>query len=377
MNVRGTTYVPDFQLKMASNPLPLSTSFEALVDGTNGNTVLRPVRATLGHTRFTTNGAVIKHEEYSKRSINLKVDMRNGDMRDLLRLAMKGSPFMQGFINMKSSIDIPPLTSKVKQKLVLDGTFDLKHAKFLKSTIQDQIDQLSRRGQGQPKNEEIDEVISKMQGSFHLENQVMTFRSLAFEVPGAAVSIAGKYNLANDMLDFHGALKLHAKLSQTMSGWKRWVLKPVDPFFAKNGAGDFSEDQNRRRRSPPEIRAGSLRLLETGLAQHFQELALGPHIDCLGGQFASAIVNETFRNALYVKKLIHFAARIQQHWIGELLFGNERFHFGGVFIGDSKDHKAARTEALVESLQIGQLLAARRTPGGPEIHEHHFAGQRA
>ncbi len=165
--------------------------------------------------------------------------MRNGDMRDLLRLAMKGSPFMEGFINMKSSIGIPPLTSKVKQKLVLDGTFDLNNAKFLKSTIQDQIDQLSRRGQGQPKNEEIDEVISKMQGSFHLENQVMTFRSLAFEVPGAAVSIAGNYNLANDMLDFHGALKLHAKLSQTMSGWKRWVLKPVDPFFAKNGAGTF------------------------------------------------------------------------------------------------------------------------------------------
>ena len=209
------------------------------MDGTNGNTVLQPVRATLGHTHFTTSGAVIKHEEYSQRSINLKVDMPNGDMRDLLRLAMKGPPFMEGFINMKSSIDIPPLTSKVKQKLVLDGTFDLHHAKFLKSTIQDQIDQLSRRGQGQPKNEEIDEVISKMQGSFHLENQVMTFRSLAFEVPGAAVSVAGNYNLANDMLDFHGALKLDAKMSQTMTGWKRWLLKPADPFFAKNGAGTF------------------------------------------------------------------------------------------------------------------------------------------
>jgi hypothetical protein len=122
---------------------------------------------------------------------------------------------------------------------VLDGTFDLKAAKFLKSTIQDQIDQLSRRGQGQPKNEGIDEVISKMQGSFHLENQVMTFRSLAFEVPGAAVSVAGNYDMGHDTLDFHGALKLDAKLSQTMTGWKRWVLKPADPFFAKNGAGTF------------------------------------------------------------------------------------------------------------------------------------------
>jgi hypothetical protein len=239
VQVSGTTYVPDFQLKMAANPLPLSTTFQATVDGTNGNTVLQPVRATLGHTNFTTTGAVIKHEDYSQRSINLKVMMPNGDMRDLLRLAMKGPPFMEGFINMKSSIDIPPLTSKVKQKLVLDGTFDLKAAKFLKSTIQDQIDQLSRRGQGQPKNEGIDEVVSKMQGSFHLENQVMTFRSLAFEVPGAAVSVAGNYDMGHDTLDFHGALKLDAKLSQTMTGWKRWVLKPADPFFAKNGAGTF------------------------------------------------------------------------------------------------------------------------------------------
>ena len=140
---------------------------------------------------------------------------------------------------MQSSIDIPPLTSKVKQKLQLEGTFDLSNAKFLKSSIQNQIDQLSRRGQGQPKNWDIDEVVSKMEGSFQLENEIMTFRSLAFEVPGAAVSVAGNYNLADDMLDFHGALKLDAKLSQTMTGWKRWVLKPADPFFAKNGAGTF------------------------------------------------------------------------------------------------------------------------------------------
>jgi hypothetical protein len=45
--------------------------------------------------------------------------------------------------------------------------------------------------------------------------------------------------MAADMLDFHGALKLDAKLSQTMTGWKRWLLKPADPFFAKNGAGTF------------------------------------------------------------------------------------------------------------------------------------------
>jgi hypothetical protein len=239
VNVRGTAYVPNFQLKMTGHALPLSTTFEALVDGSNGNTVLQPVLATLGRTNFSTTGAVIKHEEYSKRSITLQVTMPNGDMRDLSRLAMKGPPFMEGFVNMKSSVDIPPLASAVKSKLRLDGTFDLHDAKFLQSTVQDQIDQLSRRGQGQPKNQKIDQVISSMQGSFHLDDQVMTFRSLAFEVPGADVSVAGTYDMARDMLDFHGALKLNAKLSQTMTGWKRWVLMPADPFFAKNGAGTF------------------------------------------------------------------------------------------------------------------------------------------
>jgi AsmA-like C-terminal region len=239
VKVQGKAYVPNFQLKTGGGPIALSTSFEALVDGMNGNTVLQPVRATLGHTNFTTAGTVIKNAEYSKRSINLDVTMPNGNMSDLLHLAMKGPPFMEGLMAMQSSVDLPPLNSTVKEKLVLDGTFDVHDAKFLRSTIQDQIDQLSRRGQGQPKNAAIDQVISSMQGSFHLENQLMNFRSLAFEVQGADVSVTGNYDMAADTLDFHGALKLDAKLSQTVTGWKRWLLKPADPFFAKNGAGTF------------------------------------------------------------------------------------------------------------------------------------------
>src|SRR5207244_1137274 len=109
--------------------------------------------------------------------------------------------------------------------------------KFLRSTIQDQIDGLSRRGQGQPKNEQIDEVVSSMQGRFHLENETVKFQRLSFGVPGARVDLAGLYDLDRDAVDFHGALRLNARVSQTMTGWKRWALRPIDPFFSKNGAG--------------------------------------------------------------------------------------------------------------------------------------------
>lgn len=237
VSVRGEATVPDFRLKRAGNPVPLRTTFEALVDGTNGDTILQPVKGTLGSTEFTTSGGIVKWEGDTRRTIRLDVSMPAGNLRDILTLAMRSPPFMQGRIFLKTTIDIPPLTGKVREKLLLDGQFEISRGRFLRSSIQKQIDSLSRRGQGQPQNEEIDAVVSVMGGRFKLENEVITFQSLSFAVPGAGVDLAGSYDLDQDALDFHGTLRLRATVSQTMTGWKRWALKPVDPFFSKQGSG--------------------------------------------------------------------------------------------------------------------------------------------
>jgi hypothetical protein len=239
IEARGEAKVPDFRLKRANNPVPLTTKFEVLVDGTNGNTILKPVHATLGSTRFTTSGAVIKHEGEQRRTVSLNVSMPDGAIGDLLRLTSKDPPFMDGRVLLETRIEIPPLSGKVREKLILDGQFELLEGKFLRSTIQDQIDNLSRRGQGAPTDTRIDEVVSYMTGEFRLQDEALSFRSLAFGVPGAHVQLAGGYDLANDALDLHGNLRLQSKVSGTVRGWKRWALKPVDPFFAKRGAGTF------------------------------------------------------------------------------------------------------------------------------------------
>ena len=97
--------------------MPLSTKFEALIDGTNGNTVLKPVVARLGTTSFTTSGAIIKHEGSRFRTISLDVFMPKGNMKDLIRLAMKGTPFMEGQIALKTKIEIPPSFGKGPRKV--------------------------------------------------------------------------------------------------------------------------------------------------------------------------------------------------------------------------------------------------------------------
>ena len=235
----GQASVPDFRLKKAGNPVPLVAGFEALIDGTNGNTILQPVRATLGTTAFTTSGGVIKHDRDVRRSVSLNATMPRGNLQDLLRLAVKGTPFMEGQITLQTKIDIPPLTGTTREKLKLDGRFEVRRGKFLRAAIQDKVDTLSRRGQGKPESEEIDDVVSGMKGSFTLENEIIQFRSLSFGVSGANVDLRGSYDLQHDSLDFHGTLKLQARVSETMTGWKRWVLKPLDPFFSKDNAGTF------------------------------------------------------------------------------------------------------------------------------------------
>jgi len=237
INVEGEAVVPDFHLKRSGNIRALRTAFQAQVDGTNGNTILKPVKGTLGSTSFVTSGAVIKNENEKHRTIRLEFTMPNGDLRDLLMLAMKGRPFMVGRISLNTKIVIPPLSGSVREKLQLDGTFEITDGKFLNSKIQDQIDTLSRRSQGQPKNQAIDEVVSQMGGRFTLNDEVIAFSPISFSVPGSGIDLTGSYDMGQDILDFHGTLRMEAKISQTVTGWKHWLLKPVDPFFSKQGFG--------------------------------------------------------------------------------------------------------------------------------------------
>src|SRR2546428_659559 len=65
-----------------------------------------------------------------------------------------------------------------------------------------------------------------------------TFSSLTFSVPGAAVELAGRYGIRSADLDFHGHLRMQATLSEAAGGGvKSILLKAVDPFFKKDGAG--------------------------------------------------------------------------------------------------------------------------------------------
>jgi hypothetical protein len=47
----------------------------------------------------------------------------------------------------------------------------------------------------------------------------------------------GTHSLRSKAVDLSGVVLLKAKVSQTQTGYRSWMLKPFDPLFSKNGAG--------------------------------------------------------------------------------------------------------------------------------------------
>jgi hypothetical protein len=252
--VEGETDTPDFRLASSGNPMPLHTKFQALVDGTNGNTELKPVEATILGTRFVAAGSVARQPGDPGRTISLDVTMREGRVEDMLRLAVKGDqPLLEGGMDLTMRFLLPPGQGELADRLRLTGDFKLLAAQFTTGTVQEKIDSLSRRGQGKPKNTAIANVPSDFVGKFLLERGVISLRDLSFAVPGALVLLDGKYQFGDEALDFRGKLRLQARLSRTMTGWKRLALLPIDPIFAKEGAGTVLRIKITGTRSSPDF----------------------------------------------------------------------------------------------------------------------------
>jgi hypothetical protein len=237
ITVKGTTSTPDFQLELSRQPINLDTRFIAIVDGTSGDTHLEEVDATLGRSHIMARGSVAGTRDAKGRTISLDVSA-DGRFEDFLRLAVKGQkPVMRGGIDLKTALIIPPGDIDVVQKLQLRGSFKIRRGQFTSDTVQDKVDELSRRGRGEPENENVSNVLADFGGNFALHSGRLDLPKFQFAVEGAKVALGGNYRLPTQALDFEGSLILDAPLSKTTTGFKSLLLKVVDPLFRKDGAG--------------------------------------------------------------------------------------------------------------------------------------------
>ena len=238
IRVEGTTDTPDFRVDVAGQPVHLQTRFVAVVDGTNGNTWLEPVEATLADSsHILARGEVVRSEDVKGRRVYLQVTIDNARMEDILKLAIKAKQMpLTGQMKMQTTFLLPAGEADVPQRLQLDGAFSIAKARFTNFNVQQRIDTLSRRGRGNT-SDTGPSVVSNLSGRFVMKDGRIRLRNLTFSVPGSAVELAGSFDLKSEQLDFDGHLLLDASLSETVTGFKSVLVKIAQPFFRRPGGG--------------------------------------------------------------------------------------------------------------------------------------------
>ena len=235
IDIHGTTNTPDFMVRISGHEVPLKTTYHAVVDGTNGDTTLQTVDAAFLGTTLTAKGGVYDVKGVKGRLVTLDITSTNGRLEDFMTLAIPTpSPPMTGALTLNTKFELPPGDRDIVEKLRLNGRFVIDQGRFTDPDIQQRINGLSQRATGKPEGPQP-RVTSSFAGDFALADAELALRRLTFDVPGAVVDINGRYSLRRETLAFAGDLVMDAKISETFTGFRSFLLKAVDPLFRRAG----------------------------------------------------------------------------------------------------------------------------------------------
>jgi hypothetical protein len=241
IRVTGKTSTPGFNLDMGGKPVPLSTTFSAIVNGSNGTTHLEAVDALLFHTMFHVSGDIINLPGPAGFDILLKAAVEHGRIEDVLALAMDtmatAKPPLTGDISLRSTVRVPAGSSRVRDRLEIDGQFGLAQTRFTDGDVEQKLELLSRHGLGKEDDAPVSRVISNVTGNFRLARREISLPDLSFNIPGATVALHGNYRFPTQEMDFDGQLQMQASLSDAVGGFKSLFIKPFDWLFRRDGHG--------------------------------------------------------------------------------------------------------------------------------------------
>lgn len=260
--VMGETRTPDFRVRISDQPVPLNTRFQAVVDGTDGDTYLNDVFATFLKTSLHAKGAVIGTPGIKGRTVRLHVKIDKGRIEDLMRLSVKSQqPPMVGDIALHTDFTLPSGQEDVVDRLMLAGEFDVD-GQFTDRGVQAKLTGMSRRASGGDGDAVGASVMSDLSGRFKLANGTMTMTDLRFGIPDATVKLHGTYGLKSEQLAFDGTLEMKATISEAAGGGMTSVfLKLVDPLFRKGKAGTVLPIRVRGTRSEPKFGVDVVKVL--------------------------------------------------------------------------------------------------------------------
>jgi hypothetical protein len=240
---QGDIDIPNFMVTRSQNPVHLRSTFQATVNGTNGDVQLNRVSASFLKTAVLAKGEIAHHAGQDGKVASVELSVRDGRIQDVLRLFVReAEPPLHGTTSFRAHVTIPPGDAPFLHKVRLTGDFGIEDGQFAKATTQARVDTLSQKALGEkaandPDAGDPERVISQLAGHVELRDASAAFSNFRFAVPGASAEMHGTYNLESRAIDLHGTLRTEEEFSEMTSGFKSVVLRPFDVFFRRKHIG--------------------------------------------------------------------------------------------------------------------------------------------
>lgn len=233
VNVAGTANVPDFKVTDTSHSRQVTTGFQAIVDGTKGDTYLTSATGRFDRTTVEFKGSIAGQEGRPGKVASFDLAETSGRVEDLLDLFISAKlPPMTGSVTFRGHVDIPPGEAQLIERMKLVGDFGVGAGKFTDRGTEGDVWRLSESADKREKGrEDPATVLSDLRGHAVAANGVTTLTHLAFTVPGAKAVMHGTYNLVNYSVDLKGTLITTGQPGDATTGVKSLFVKALTPFF--------------------------------------------------------------------------------------------------------------------------------------------------
>jgi hypothetical protein len=230
MEIEGSTTTPEFEVTYTHHKLPLQTHFSAAVDATNGETILRRVKASFGRDEIDAQGR-IGRDPHGKRAAIIDLTCNRGRIEDTFYPFIHSlkSP-LTGNVAFQMHIVIPSGQEHFLKKLELKSDFRITDARFTNPQTESRLEKVSERpDQKQPE----EGALATLKGQVTVLHGIAYFAELTAQDGDASAWFRGNYDLTDERVNMHGKLKTEASLTKTTSGIKAVFAKALEPLFKK------------------------------------------------------------------------------------------------------------------------------------------------
>ncbi len=243
ISAQAQAEIPGFAVS-DGHGVPVAGSVECTVNGLNGDVFYRRLEVHTGATVVEANGSTAGTP---RKSTRLAIAVRQGRVEELLRPFLSGPVPVAGPVSLHGRAYLAPAKPghRFLERLRLEGAFDIPSEGLTDASMRQKLAEFSQRAQDKkvpdPAQGEqqagASDPVSSLEGLASIENGIVPTRDLKFQVSGARAQLSGDFNLETTAVHLTGRLSTREELSGLTTGFKSFLLLPLDPFFRKGRRG--------------------------------------------------------------------------------------------------------------------------------------------